>query len=146
MENTAARGWTDTVSFELAMFERVGDDVVVTVRGMAEAAVELAVFDDGDKATITPVAPCLGGSLRDYGVSTTVDVVPGKKLVVRGLRCSETITAEDLVEGYPVVCSADPTVGGLPERFLHRRGERYVLMGGDAPAPSRSSGRTTLVA
>ena len=136
----------DTISFELVVFERVGDEIRVRVRGMsASARVELVVFDDGETATISPMGSCVTDRVREFDLADALDASPGKRVEVRGLNGTEVVMTEDLTEGYPVVCSADPTAAGLPQQFLHRRGDRYVLMSGDAPV-AQPSHRTSLVA
>lgn len=143
MDDTAVM---DTISFELVVFERVGDEIRVLVRGMcASTRVELVVFDDGARATISPVGTCVTGRLREFALHDAVEAVPGKRIEVRGLTGAEVVTVEDVVEGFPVVCSPDPTAADLPEQFLHKRGDRYVLMSGSATAAAPSS-RTMLVA
>ena len=137
----------DTISFELVMFERVGEEVRVRVRGMsASTHVELVVFDDGATATISPMGSCLNDRIREFDLADAVDAAPGKRIEVRGLHGTEVVMVEDLADGYPVVCAADPTTAGLPEQFLHRRGDRYVLISGDAAPTTPSAGRTSLVA
>ncbi len=137
----------DTITFELAVFERVGDEVHVTLRGMSRCAhVELVVFDDGRRATFTPMGSSSVDRVREYELADAVEFAPGKSLEVRGLNGTEVVMIEDVGEGFPVVCSADPTVPGLPEQFLHRRGDRYVLMSGDQTAALPVARRTALVA
>lgn len=137
----------DTITFELAVFERHGDEVTVRVRGMSSCAdVELQVFDDGRRAAFTPVGSYTADRIREYELADSVDAEPGKTIEVRGLHGAEVVVMEDLAEGYPVVCAADPSVPGLPEQFLHRRGDRYVLMGSGQPVSSPMAHRTTLVA
>ena len=144
MQDTAV---IDTISFELVVFERIGDEIQVRVRGMsASAHVELVVFDDGRSATLSPMGSCATDRVREFDLADAVDAEPGKRIEVRGLHGAEVVMTEDIAEGLPVVCSADPTAPGLPSEFLHRRGDRYVLMSddpGETPAPTH---RTTLVA
>lgn len=136
----------DTITFELVVFERIGDEIQVRVRGMSACTgIELVVFDDGHKATFTPVGSCATDRLREFDLRDAVEASAGKRLEVRGLNGTEVVMVEDITEGYPVVCSADPMAAGLPRQFLHRRGDRYVLMSGDGAAPTPHH-RTTLVA
>ena len=136
----------DTISFELVVFERVGEEIRVRVRGMsASTHVELVVFDDGRHATVSPVGSCITDRVREFDLVDAVDALPGKRIEVRGLHGPEIVMVEDVAEGYPVVCSPDPIAAGLPEQFLHRRGDRYVLMSGDGVA-STPPHRTSLVA
>ncbi|MEM7287986.1 MAG: hypothetical protein AAF480_16665 [Actinomycetota bacterium] len=139
---------TDTISFELVVFERVGTEITVRVGGMsASATVELVVFDDGRTATISPIGSCATDRLRAYELVDAVDAAAGKSIEVRGLTATETVMVGDVVEGYPVVCTADPSAPGLPSRFLHRRGDRLVLVSADGEPPSPGPAhRTTLVA
>lgn len=136
----------DTISFELVVFERVGEEIRVRVRGMsASTHVELVVFDDGRHATLSPMGSCVTDRLREFDLTDGVDAGPGKRIEVRGLHGTEVVMSEDIAEGYPVVCSADPMAAGLPEQFLHRRGDRYVMMSGDGVSPTPAH-RTALVA
>ena len=136
----------DTITFELVVFERIGDEIQVRVRGMSACtSVELVVFDDGAKATFTPLGSCATDRVREFDLHDAVEATAGKRLEVRGLNGTEVVMVEDIAEGYPVVCSADPMAAGLPAQFLHRRGDRYVLMSGDGASPTPTH-RTTLVA
>ena len=143
MQDTAVM---DTISFELVVFERVGEEIRVRVRGMsASTRVELVVFDDGRHATVTPTGSCITDRLREFDLVDAVDAAPGKRIEVRGLHGTEVVMSEDIAEGYPVVCSPDPMAAGLPHQFLHRRGDRYVLMSGEGAVPIPPH-RTSLVA
>lgn len=135
------------IAFELVVFRRTGDEVEVTVRGMTTVAeVDLMVIESDKRARIVAVGPPKQGPLREFELRTSVEVLPGKKLDVRGGSVVESVTASDLVDELPVVCTADPTASGLPAQFLHRRGGRYVLMSGADALGSTGLPRTTMVA
>ncbi len=144
-------GATEEIGFGLVVFERSGDRVDVTVRGItANLDPDLVVFEGARRAHITTVASPAQGRTLEYSLRVSVDAGPGTRIVVEGRHCgealTETIAASELPDGLPVVCTADPASAGLPARFLHRRGDRYVLMTQDQVAASRPGHRVTMVA
>ncbi len=143
-------GTIEEIGFGLVVFERAGDRVDVTVRGItANLDPELLVFETTHVASITTVASPAQGRTGEYTLHTTVEVGPSTRIVVEGRHCGEdtieSIAVADLPDGMPVVCTDDPTSVGLPERFLHRRGDAYVLMSVDTDG-ARPPHRATMVA
>jgi hypothetical protein len=138
----------DAIDFEVVVFQRVGDLVEVTIRGMTRMRdCDIVVSDDPFVTRLTPVGVGPEGPVREYAVRGCVEIVDDVELEVGSGRFSESIIAANLTEDLPVVCTADPAAEGLPVQFLHKRGERYVLTSAaDVLADARSWGRTTLVA
>ncbi len=138
----------EAIDFEVVVFQRIGDFVEVTVRGMTRMRdCDLVVIDDPFVTQLTPVGRGPEGAMREYALSRTVEVVEGVDVEVVSGRSIESICAFNLSEDLPVVCSADPCVEGLPSQFLHKRGERYVLTSADdVLLDARLTGGTTLVA
>jgi hypothetical protein len=143
----AMTGAGEGIEFGAVVFRRQGDVAVVTVRGMTTITdVDLMVIDSDARARIAPVGLAERGPAREYQMEVEVDIVPGKRIEVRGGAFVEAVVASDLPEELPVVCTADPTTAGVPGEFLHRRGDRYVLMNAADAAAAPGFGRTTLVA
>lgn len=137
----------DTVDFETVMFERRSDGIKVTVEGMSCATgIDLMVFESGARITVTPVGCSAEGHLREYSLVTTLEPSPDRRVVICGLHQSESVLISDLPENLPVVCSPDPLRAPVSGDFLHRRGNRYVLMSSDDQMSSIERGRRTLVA
>lgn len=131
----------DVVSYELVVFERRGETLEVTVRGMTSAIdLQPAVCEGASRTEISVVGVPALGDVRPFEVRTSVTVRPELPVVVRGLHESDAMLASSLPEGLPVVCGADPTQAELSVDFLHRREDRYVLMhGSDACARGHRS-------
>lgn len=143
----AVTGVGEGVEFGAVVFHRRGDTAFVTVRGMTTVAdVDLMVIDTATRARIVAVGLAERGPAREYDLGVDVDIAPGKRIEVRGGALVEAVVASDLPEDLPVVCTADPTTAGVPGEFLHRRGDRYVLMTAADAATGPAPGRTTLVA
>ena len=125
----------DVVSYELVVFERHGDEVELTVRGMTSSLdLDVVCHDRGRGTEVTVVgAPSLS-DLRPYEVRTTVELRGDHPIAVRGLHETESLLGGSLPEAMPVVCGADPAQAGVVGDFLHRRGDRYVLMSGGSGA------------
>lgn len=150
-ELSTLAGATEEIGFGLVVFERSGDRVAVTVRGLtANLGPDLVVFESRSRATIMTVASPTQGRTGEYELHTSIVVGPSTRIVVEGRHCGEetveSIEAAELPDGLPVVCTADPASSGLPEQFLHRRGDSYVLMTAAEAGISGRGHRATMVA
>ena len=97
--------------------------------------------------SMSPVGSYAEGRIREFSLRTVVPINGRQRIVVQGAQGSEHVIGADVSEDLPVVCGADPTSPELPAEFLHKRGERYVLMGpGRSGSGHGSARRTTLVA
>lgn len=120
---------TDLVAFELVVFERKGDMATVTVQGMSSASdVEMVAFEQRGRRTLSVMGRPSLGEVRSFAVVSDLEVEADHDVVVRGLLDVEVVCLSDLPEHLPLVCGADPSQAGIEGEFLHRRGNRYVLM------------------
>jgi hypothetical protein len=124
-----ARGLPVAIGFEQVVFERADSSVEISVSGMtAGVDPELVVFETPNRVSVSAMGSGEFGDQHEYSTSVRVDVDAAQRIVVCGEAGSESVIAGDLPEGLALVCSADPTNALLPATFLHRRGDRYVLM------------------
>ncbi len=119
----------EEVPFELVVFERDATTVTVTVRGMTSCRnVEAVCYEAAQRTSVLVVGTTPGRHVRPYELRQTVDVAAGQTVSVHGLGTVEKVIGSVLPEDLPVVCGADPMLAGLAGDFLHKRGDRYVLM------------------
>lgn len=123
------RGGYTAIGFEQVVFERAGDVVDIVVSGMtAGDDPELVVFQSPQRASVSAMGSPGFGDQRRFTVRVTLDVAAALRITVCGEGGCESVTSDDLPDGLAVVCTADPSDPTLPDTFLHRRGDRYVLM------------------
>lgn len=121
----------DLVAYEAISFLRRDGEVDITVQGMT-AAENLELTPSRvlhDRLTVSVLGTPSPGEVRPFSLSTTVAEDVGW-IIVQGLNRVEGVSASSLPLGLPIVCGADPTAVRLDGAFLHRRGDRYVLMQG----------------
>ncbi len=123
------RGAYTAIGFEQVVFERAGNVIDIIVRGMTSGSPpELEVFESSQRMSVSAMGSRGFGDQRRFSARTSLDATRAGRITVVGESGCESVLADDLPDGLPVVCSPDPSDPTLPETFLHRRGDRYVLM------------------
>jgi len=119
----------DDVAFELVVFERSGDEVVVSVHGMSgSAVVDLVEYQRGNVLRLVVDGSWATDRVKPFVANHTVALGSAQTIKVEGGGHREAIPAGQLPQNMPVVCGPDPMLAGLTGDFLHYRDGRLVLM------------------